>query len=145
MRASAADRDPDEAVQRLQRQRQRLHADGGGAHAPVSPGSFAGFAWTVQPDASQTAGTAFTPATGIKVEARDACGALITSYTGAGATFSGLHNSPSGTQPSYGFTWLNGVATSTTATDYKAETTKLTVSDGTISRIARRSRSLPGA
>ncbi len=98
----------------------------------VSPGSFASFAWTVQPDASQTAGTAFTPATGIKVEARDACGALITSYQG-GATFSGLHNSPSGTQPNYGFTWLNGVATSTTVTDYKAETTKLTVTDGTIS------------
>ena len=49
--------------------------------------------------------------------------------------FSGLHNSPNGTQPgsnaSYGFTWLNGVATSTSVTDYDAETTKLTVADGT--------------
>jgi hypothetical protein len=99
----------------------------------VSPGSFAGFAWTAQPDASQTAGTTFTPATGIKVAAVDGCGAVVTSYSGANAVFSGLHPSPNGTQPNYGFTWLNGVATSTTVTDYKAETTKLTVTDGTTS------------
>ena len=36
-------------------------------------------------------------------------------------------------QPNYGFTWSNGVATNTSVTDYKAETTKLTVKDGTIS------------
>ncbi len=103
----------------------------------VSPGSFAGFTWTAQPDASQTAGTAFTPATGIKVAAVDGCGNVVTTYTGANAVFSGLHNSPNGTPPgsnaSYGFTWLNGVATSTSVTDYDAETTKLTVTDGTIS------------
>ena len=101
----------------------------------VSPGAFASFAWTGQPDASQTAGTAFTPATGIKVEARDGCGAVVTTYTGGNAVFSGLHNSPNGTpptQPNYGFTWSNGVATSTTVTDYSAETAKLKVTDGTI-------------
>ena len=61
----------------------------------VSPGTFASFAWTAQPDASQTAGVGFTPS--MKVEARDACGAVVTSYQG-GATFSvsGLHNSPNG-------------------------------------------------
>ena len=99
----------------------------------VSPGSFAAFAWTVQPGASQTAGVGFTPS--MKVEARDACGAVVTSYQGgAGFSVSGLHNSPlpSDTPPSYGFTWLNGVAT-ISATGYKAETTKLTVKDGTIS------------
>ena len=62
----------------------------------VSPGTFASFAWTAQPDASQTAGTAFTPAAGIKVEARDGCGAVVTNYTGANAVFSGLHDSPNG-------------------------------------------------
>ena len=57
----------------------------------------------------------------------------MTSYTGTNAVFSGLHDSPKGTQPNYGFTWSNGVATNTSVTDYKAETTKLTVKDGTIS------------
>ena len=98
----------------------------------VSPGSFAGFTWAAQPDASQTAGTAFTPATGIKVAAVDGCGNVVTSYTRRGE-FSGLNESPNHTQPNYGFTWSNGVATSTTVTDYKAETTKLTVTDGSIS------------
>ena len=78
----------------------------------------------------------FTPATGIKVcgehavQCRDDLGT-----GGANAVFSGFHNSPNGTQPgsnaSYGFTWLNGVATSTSVTDDDAETTKLTVGDGT--------------
>lgn len=104
----------------------------------IAPGSsVAGFAWT-QPNADQTAGVPFAPSAGIKVEARDACGNVVTSYSGSTAQFSGLGTSPNGSTPTsgYGFSWSGGVATSTTLTAFKAETTKLRVTDTSTSASA---------
>ena len=112
----------------------------------VAPAALNRFAWTDQPNASQTAGVAFDQ---VQVTAYDAFGNVKTNYvpTATPAVFSGLTQSPSGCNadhttlnpagtdfcsPIYGFTWLAGVATSTTVKDYKAETTQLTVTDGSV-------------
>ena len=109
----------------------------------VAPAALNSFAWTDQPNASQTAGVTFDS---VAVTAYDAYGNVKTNYIPA-ATFSGLNQSPSGCNadhttlnpagtdycsPIYGFSWLAGVATSTTVKDYKAETTQLTVTDGSV-------------
>ena len=71
----------------------------------------------------------------------DAYSNTISSYDGASFTlcpqndtsYCGLHSSPNGTNPSYGsVSWLNGVGTLTGITDFDAETTQLTASDGSI-------------
>ena len=97
----------------------------------VAPAALNSFAWTDQPNASQTAGVTFDS---VAVTAYDAYGNVKTNYIPA-ATFSGLNQSPSGCNadhttvnpagtfycsPIYGFSWLAGVATSTTVKDYKA-------------------------
>ena len=110
----------------------------------VLPGPLFRFRWTDQPGASQIAGVAFDS---VAATAYDQWDNVKTNYVPA-ATFSGLSPSlrgcnadntavnPAGTSgcnPIYGFTWLAGVATSTTVKDYKAEATQLTVTDGSIS------------
>jgi hypothetical protein len=110
----------------------------------VLPGPLFRFRWTDQPGASQTAGVVFDS---VAATAYDQWDNVKTNYNPAGAVFSGLSASlrgcasngitvtPGGAtpcQPVYGFAWLSGIATSTTAKDYKAETTQLTVTDGSI-------------
>jgi hypothetical protein len=109
----------------------------------VAPGPLDHFTWTDQPNAAQTAGATFDS---VAVTAYDAYGNLKTNYSPPASPFSGLGTSPSGCNvsgtltpggtfgcpPVYGFTWSAGVATSTTVTDYKAEATSLTVTDGSI-------------
>ncbi len=88
-----------------------------------------------------------SPSTRSRSTAFDAFGNVKTNYNPAGAVFSGLNPSPRGCNadntttnpagtfpcnPIYGFTWLAGVATSTTVKDYKAETSSLKVADGSI-------------
>jgi hypothetical protein len=94
----------------------------------VNPAALNSFTWTDQPGAAQTAGTPFDS---VAVTAYDAYGNVKTDYGGA-AVFSGLGTSPNGDPPVYGFSWSAGVATSTTVTDYKAETTQLTVTDANV-------------
>ncbi len=110
----------------------------------VDPAALNSFTWTDQPNTPQTAGVAFDSAA---VTAYDLYGNVKTNYNPASAVVSGLNPSPRGCNadnatvnpagtfgcnPIYGFTWLAGVATSTTVKDYKAETTQLKVTDGSI-------------
>src|SRR5205823_1123191 len=97
----------------------------------VDPGPLASFDWTTEPGASQVAGAAFTAA----ATAYDAYGNVKTNYSGA--TFTGLHNAPNGSQTAtYPTGWVNGVSTGD-FTGYRTEPgpggTKLKVQDGTIS------------
>jgi hypothetical protein len=95
----------------------------------VGPDVLDHFTWTDQPSASQTAGAAFDS---VAVTAYDQWDNVKTDYNPAGAVFSGLGTSPNSDAPVYGFNWSSGVATSTTATDYTAETTQLKVTDGSV-------------
>ena len=108
----------------------------------VAPGALDHFGWGPQPGASQAAGTAFSQT--VTVTAYDAYANVAMNYNATPATFGGLSQSPSGCasdhttataggafgcDPIYGFTWNSGVATSSTVTDYTAESTQLTVTD----------------
>jgi len=112
----------------------------------IGPAALGSFTWTTPPAANQTAGVTFTPAT-IRVTAFDIYGNV--KYDQSTGTFSGLGNSPRGCandnttvtsggtflcSPIYGFSWANGVASSATLKDYKAETTNLTVTQGAVSK-----------
>jgi len=82
--------------------------------------------------ASQNAGTAITVAT---ITAQLYSGGTDTTYTGVKTlTFSGPSTSPKGNAPSYPatVTFTNGVATNVSFTDYTAETTTLTATQGAI-------------
>src|SRR5207245_85388 len=107
----------------------------------VAPAVLDHFTWGPQPGANQVAGTAFAQT--VKVTAYDAYGNVAKNYIPA-ASFSGLSQSQSGCasdhttvtpggtfgcDPIYGFSWSQGVATSTTVRDYTAETKQLTVTD----------------
>ena len=108
----------------------------------VLPGPLFRFRWTDQPGASQTAGVVFDS---VAATAYDQWDNVKTNYNPAGAVFSGLSPSARGCasgnitvtpggafpcNPVYGFTWVSGVATSTTVKGYRAETNKkLTVTD----------------
>jgi hypothetical protein len=87
------------------------------------------FVWTIQPGSPQQAGVSF----GAQVTAYDSLNQVVTGYTGTGAALSGLGTSPGGNAPSYALSWSGGVGTAT-VTDYRAETTKLTVTDGAVSQ-----------
>jgi hypothetical protein len=117
-----------------------LHVDDDTEGTPVSgdsnsftvdPAVLDRIVWTQQPSSPQTAGVPFSA----EVTAYDEFDNQATNYDGSAATFSGLDpdGSPNGDTPVYGFpaTWTNGVASSTTITDYLAETTMLTVTDET--------------
>ena len=112
----------------------------------IGPAALGSFTWTSQPGAAQTAGVVFTPAT-IRVTAFDIFSNVRFNETGA--TFSGLGNSAKGCladhvtvspgaanfcSPVFGFTWTNGVASSTTVEDYKAESTVLKVTHGSVTQ-----------
>jgi hypothetical protein len=95
----------------------------------VNSGSLFRFGWTDQPNSSQTAGVTFDR---VEATAYDEWDNIKTDYNPAGAVFSGLGTSPLGNAPVYGFSWANGIAVSTTMTDYKAEATSLAVTDGSV-------------
>ena len=114
----------------------------------IGPAAIGSFTWTTQPGAAQTAGVVFTPAT-IRVTAFDIYSNVRFNESSLNATFSGLGNSSKGClsdhqtvsagasnfcQPVYGFTWTNGVASSTIVKDYKAQTTMLNVLHGSVSQ-----------
>ena len=112
----------------------------------IGPAVIGSFTWTPQPGGAQTAGVVFTPAT-IRVTAFDIFSNVRFNESDVNATFSGLGNSAKGCladhvtvspgaanfcKPVYGFTWANGVASSTTVKDYRAETTTLIVTHGSV-------------
>ncbi len=92
----------------------------------VAPGPL-GFVWTTQPGTAQTAGAPF----GGAVSAEDPWGNLLTGYTGASFSLTGLGTSPNGSGPNYGsVSWSGGVGTISGVKDFKAETTQLVATDG---------------
>jgi hypothetical protein len=110
------------------------------ASSLCNSGSMAKTVVTVPPDtfgisaigASQTAGTAITIAT---ITAQLYSGGTDTTYTGVKTlTFSGPSTSPKGNAPTYPatVTFTNGVATNVSFTDFTAETTTLTATQGAI-------------
>ena len=104
-------------------------SNGSGLPVTVAPAALDHFTWTDEPEpgATYTAGIVFDDT--FQVTAYDQWDNVKTNYTPPVNPFSGLGPSPNGDTPNYGFTWANGVATSTTVTDYLAETTKLKVTD----------------
>ena len=111
----------------------------------VNPGTdLFRFRWTDEPGASQTAGQVFDR---VEVSAYDEWDNIKTDYDPTNVVFSGLNQSPSGCNadnatlnpsgtfgcdPIYSLSFVNGIADSTTVKDYKAETTQLTVTDGSV-------------
>jgi hypothetical protein len=87
------------------------------------------FVWTSQPATPQQAGVSFSA----QVTAYDSSNRVLTGYTGSGASLSGLGTSPRGDAPAYALTWSNGVGTAT-LTDYRAETTRVTIADGAVAQ-----------
>ena len=103
----------------------------------VGPAAIGSFTWTAQPDGTQTAGHVFTPSP-ISVTAYDTFSNV--KFDENTTDFSGLGgSSPQGCSgqcdPVYGFSWSNGVASSTTAEAFVTGTGEhLTVTDGSVSQ-----------
>jgi hypothetical protein len=91
----------------------------------VVPGALASFSWTSEPGPNQKAGMSF----GAHATAYDTWSNIKTDYNGG--TLTGLGTSPNGTPPSYSDSWSAGID-AVSVTDYTAETTSLTLTDGAV-------------